>query len=615
MSEGGILRVRALATPVTLVLSAIALCGCTCERGPSAVDIGRDFGAIGAPVPDIAPYLAMARAIAEKRGRSAAPEPPPAPGRRVMLVFWPASGADESSVATASGGTMGDAVSAAAEALAGNVRDAATGRLEIDIPTGIAPRWDAREASVATMGLEGMLVARDDGKIGFVLPGEVLEKRLARSGSVTSLDNARIEHWLALRAGVSPSVLSDMRGYGFKADSYVESADRLRVLRIERGHVVGPPEVTPEVLLTAARRGAEYIARMLSPSGRYTYMYHPTDEKPDGSYGWLRHSGATYALLEAYEQFGEAPFLDKARLALNYLSSHLKSDSSSQGSYIVDTTDEEQQRTGGAGLSLVAYAKCAAVTGSRSDLEVMRALARFILKQQYADGHFRSNADLEHETGKKLKREPVYYQGEAILGLMRLYAVDPQPSYLEAARRGADWILSTRDRFVSEADQEHDHWASYALNELYRATREEAYLQHAYKIARAIRRRQHGPEALARDLVGTFYDAQTTPAATRLEAYAADIALTRFAGKEDGWLIDAARPVAHALVVDQFTLDNSYWLRNPARVEGGMPESPFVPDVRIDYVQHAVCAWLHLARILKDAHYGVDGVPSQDAVH
>jgi hypothetical protein len=43
-------------------------------------------------------------------------------------------------------------------------------------------------------------------------------------------------------------------------------------------------------------------------------------------------------------------------------------------------------------------------------------------------------------------------------------------------------------------------------------------------------------------------------------------------------------------------------------------ESLFVHDVRIDYVQHAMSAWLHLARILRDPNYGKSGVPSEDSV-
>src|ERR1019366_10598231 len=99
-------------------------------------------------------------------------------------------------------------------------------------------------------------------------------------------------------------------------------------------------------------------------------------------------------------------------------------DAASQGKYAIDTNDEEQQKSGGAGLALLAFAKHAAVTGKRTELETMRALARCIVAQQYADGHFRANSDLTDEAGKKRKREPVYYQGEAALGLLRLYAVD-----------------------------------------------------------------------------------------------------------------------------------------------------------------------------------------------
>jgi hypothetical protein len=58
----------------------------------------------------------------------------------------------------------------------------------------------------------------------------------------------------------------------------------------------------------------------------------------------------------------------------------------------------------------------------------------------------------------------------------------------------------------------------------------------------------------------------------------------------------------------QFRPDNAYWLKNPDKAEGGVRESPFVSDVRIDYVQHALCAWLHLARILRDPAYGTGPV-------
>jgi hypothetical protein len=345
-------------------------------------------------------------------------------------------------------------------------------------------------------------------------------------------------------------------------------------------------------------------------------MYHPLDDREDTQYGWLRHAGTTYALLEAYEEFATPAFLATAERALGYLAAHMHDDAASHGKYVVDTHDEEQQKVGGAGLALLAFAKHAAVTGKRDRLETMRALARFIVKQQAQDGHFRSNADVEQETGKQLKREPVYYPGEAALALMRLYAFDPQPEYLETARRAANWIVQVRDAYVSEDDQEHDHWMSYTYNELYRVTHDGAYLEHAFKIARAIQKKQHRASDAPRapDWAGTFYEGQTTPASTRLEAYDADIALARFAGKPEDWLLGPAQEVASSMLGQQYRPDNAYWLGNPARAVGGVRESLFVPDVRIDYVQHAMSAWLHLARILHDPSYGKTGVPSQDPV-
>jgi hypothetical protein len=263
----------------------------------------------------------------------------------------------------------------------------------------------------------------------------------------------------------------------------------------------------------------------------------------------------------------------------------------------------------------LAYAKHAAVTGKRIHLETMRALARFIVAQQYADGHFRSNGDLERETGKKLKREVIYYTGEATLALMRLYALDAQPAYLETARKAADWVVQVRDAYVSEDNQEHDHWMSYAFNDLYRVTHDEAYLEHAYKIARAIQKKQcAASDAPAPDMAGTFYEGQTTPASTRVEAYDADISASRFAGRPEAWILGPAREAAASMLGQQFDAANDYWLKNPAKADGGVRESLFVHDVRIDYVQHAMSAWLHLARLLRDAEYGKTGVPSQDSV-
>jgi hypothetical protein len=608
----------AAAISVSLSISLSLAPGCTCAHGESLPpEAGRDFGDTSAPVPDAAPYLAMARAILEHGGRAGAPEPPAAHGRRIVLACYPRGA--EALVATASGATLADAVAAAAESIAGKLKESRTvaeARLELDVPTHLAGATveQDEELPLASIGLEGVLVTQDDGKTGVVLPGEIVQRGLFYEGKTHGLSHGKLEAMLSARAGVPQTSLGAMRAYRFEADAHVENAAHDGVLPVFRGMVEPPRDVTPERLVAAVRRGADYLLRIMNAEGRYVYMYHPVEDRDDSAYGWLRHAGTTYALLEAFEELGTPEYLQKSELALQYLKAHLKDDPASEGKYVLDTNDEEQQKVGGAGLALVAFAKHAAVTGKRTELETMRALARLIMKQQYEDGHFRANADLEHG-GKKLKREPVYYAGEAVLALIRLYAIDPQPAYLDAARRGADWVVQVRDAYVSEDNQEHDHWISYAFNDLYRVTDDASYLEHAYKIARAIQKKQRSAaDAPARDFVATFYDGQTTPASTRVEAYDADIALSRFAGKPEEWLLTPAVQVARSMLGQQFDADNDYWLKNPTKVQGGVRESLFVHDVRIDYVQHAMSAWLHLARILRDPAYGKTGVPSQDPV-
>jgi len=597
---------------------------CTRGGGGPPAEAGRDFGNLALPLggaADATSYLAMARAIVDRRGRGAVPPPPPGPGRRVFLAAWPGSAASPAGilpvVTSANGANLADAVAAAADALAAKGVDASRARLELDVPTGVDGMTldEDVEVPLSSVGLDGVLVIRDDGKAGGIVPGEVAERSMFGSGTPAKLDHQKLRPVLADRAGVAEPDLGSMRAYRFRADVHVESAGRDRVLGVTRGMVEHPAQATVDALLAGVRSGADYLSRVINDQGRYVYMYHPVDDRDDPSYGWLRHAGATYALLEAYEELGTRQYLEKAERALGYVKAHLVDDPDRQGKYILDTNDEEQQKVGGAGLVLLAFAKDAAVTGRRAELETMRALARSIIGQQYPDGHYRANADITDDSGKKRKREPVYYQGEAAIALLRLYAIDPQPAYLDSARRAADWVVRVRDVDVSQDNQEHDHWISYALNDLYRVARDEAYVEHAYKIARAILSKQHrAGNSPAPDWIGTFYEGQTTPGATRLEAYAADIALSRVAGRSEAWLLDPAREVAASMLGQQFGPDNEYWLPNPGKAYGGVRESLFVQDVRIDYVQHAMSAWLHLAREIRDPAYGKTGSPSQDPV-
>jgi hypothetical protein len=271
--------------------------------------------------------------------------------------------------------------------------------------------------------------------------------------------------------------------------------------------------------------------------------------------------------------------------------------------FLADNDKEEQQKAGGAGLALLAFVQHARVRSGPEPparLEAMRSLARFLVAHQYPDGHFRSNRDVERETHQRRRKEPPYYQGEAALGLIRLYTVLNDPHYLAAAQKAVAWAIDVRDAASSVEEHEQDHWMAYALDDLYRIKPEEAYRDEAIRIVNAIRHSQWSVAGAPQpDMAGTFGDARTTPASTRLEAYGAAANLFRVAGRPDASMLDAARDVALGTLSRQFDADNDYWLPNPDRAEGGVRESSSSNSIRVDYVQHAICAWLQLARELE----------------
>jgi hypothetical protein len=208
---------------------------------------------------------------------------------------------------------------------------------------------------------------------------------------------------------------------------------------------------------------------------------------------------------------------------------------------------------------------------------------------------------------EQLPQELFYYPGEATLGLLRLYRLDRQPKLLEAARKAADFLVYQRDGQEDEEHQIHDHWLSYVLLDLYRETKEPAYAGHAFKIARAIVKKESIGDKPAPDYAGSFKQGQSTPTSTRLESLAADLELSRLMGMNHVWLDGPAMRLACFMRGQQFDANSSYFTKRPDKAVGGLRESLIINDIRIDYVQHAMCAWLHFARVLRDPNYGVDG--------
>ena len=384
-------------------------------------------------------------------------------------------------------------------------------------------------------------------------------------------------------------------GWVFSAKAWF--TDGRETLALYRGHRMFDSPSADDAL-RAARLGGNYLARSVGSGGRFVYAYSPASDEESPGYNILRHAGTTYSLLEIYSVTRDPAHLAAARRALRYLLGAIRtSPTDKQAAWVVQN---DTVSLGGNGLAVVALAKHAEITGDRTHLPMMRMLARWMVSVQGQDGRFTVHKQNVSD------REPspfrsAYYPGEAILGLLRLYRLDPQAAWLDTAERAAKYLITVRDGRTSDEQLPHDHWLLYGLNELHRLRPRPVYLRRALRLARVILAAQNRrPERP--DWMGSFYSPpRVTPTATRAEGLGAAWLLARDFGheKEAAAILTGIRLAIAMQLGMQFRPESVLYHDDPARAIGGFRRSFESPEIRIDYVQHNISALLAYRRILQ----------------
>lgn len=232
--------------------------------------------------------------------------------------------------------------------------------------------------------------------------------------------------------------------------------------------------IDAETFMKLAKSGANYLARQVQKNGRFIYGHYPCFDRIVPSYNSLRHFSSTFAMLDVYGAYKKMPpmKLGKAIVtAMDYAVKHFiikrKLDDGNEAAYV---NDLGELKLGANGVTLLALVKYTELMRTKKYLPLMKAFANGILSMQNPDGSFVHVLNAEDFSVKEPFRI-VYYDGEAVFGMMRLYSITKDERLLKASKLAFQRFIATNHW------QNHDHWLSYAVNELTLYQPDEKYFE------------------------------------------------------------------------------------------------------------------------------------------
>ncbi|MBC1624457.1 poly(glycerol-phosphate) alpha-glucosyltransferase [Listeria welshimeri] len=348
------------------------------------------------------------------------------------------------------------------------------------------------------------------------------------------------------------------------------------------------PEIVAELVGNAGR----YLANQVNVTGEFNYGWFACFDKKIKHYNSLRHASTTYSMLEAYELTEDEFILEAAANALAYLQKNFIYEKEDLA-FLIEP-ELREVKLGGAAATLLAFTKYMKITGNKTYLPLCRKIANAILSLQDKDGKFTHVLEYPTLEVKDIFRI-VYYDGEAVFGLLRLYEIDRDSRWLDAAAKSFNHFI--RDNYW----QNHDHWLSYCANEITKYIPDEAYyefgLQNAF---------DNLPFIYARETTfPTFLEltVATKEMTLRMEKEGLQHLLLDYSIEE---LEKTITKRAHYQLNGYFYPELAMYYKNPARIEGSFFIRHQSFRVRIDDVEHNISGYVRYYQLLKHGKIRVE---------
>lgn len=169
------------------------------------------------------------------------------------------------------------------------------------------------------------------------------------------------------------------------------------------------------------------------------------------SYNTVRHCTAIYALLETLEVDYKTEYLTQIKKSIQYAIDHFHREVGDKGFMIDGKTTELEIKLGSNATAIFMFAKYQEITKDSQYIAYAEKLAegiRFMVDVNGETTHVLHYPSLEI----KEKFRIVYYDGEAALGLLRLYQINQHQPLLETVKLMFEHFINKK------YDKYHDHY-------------------------------------------------------------------------------------------------------------------------------------------------------------
>ncbi|RRK10055.1 glycosyl transferase family 1 [Lactiplantibacillus garii] len=199
--------------------------------------------------------------------------------------------------------------------------------------------------------------------------------------------------------------------------------------------------------------GETFLINQMKPNGKFVYGYYPAKQLILSKYNTVRHFSSLYALLEAIQFTGRTEDYQKVKRAIEW---GLKEATvEHEGKIFID--DNGELKLGGQALLMLTLSKYQSVTGDPTFMPVLKKVFKGVPAFIQKDGKLVHvlNPDLSLKSAYRI----IYYEGEVVFGLTRLYELTEDPEVLAQIKQILDYMVA------HNYGKYHDHWISYAINE------------------------------------------------------------------------------------------------------------------------------------------------------